>query len=614
MNIKPNPRKPADPHRIRALPGLILLAMLSLPFWGCSPGTGGGQPDHSSHGSSALPAPAASDAQLYQCSMHPNIVSDKPGQCPICAMDLQPVRKSGAPGIPGRASVELDPYQRQLINIRTVEARIAPSILSLRTVGVLEHDSAKVFTVSAWTSGRIEELYVDQPEIDVALGDPLYRIYSPELYSTLRDLVALNRRQPVNSLLAESTEHRLKLLGLSDSQIAGFRELDQAPLSIDVPSPAAGKVMMKTLKQGDYVKTGDPLYTIVDLTHLWLIVTIYEPELSLVSPGMKVVATTPAYAGEEFHGEVTLINHHINKRARSAELRVEFQQPGQLMLMSTDADGHMKHRHRLLPDMYMNARLEADLGEHLQIPATAVFDTGRRQYVFVERGEGLFLPVQIQTGPRSGDAIVVREGLEPGQRVVVDGNFLLDSESQLKAAAEGSFIDDEETDTPGAHSAPPETTGIPLPDDLREPYDALLDAYFNISAQLAADSIDGLSGHLDNLREQTGQLLHSESGPDEQDGSYRNILREILRQLDAFDSSSVETARAHFGNLSHALIHLLTHFPPPGDHELHVAHCPMWKQSPGDWVQSGRDIVNPYMGARMLSCGEITRTLGRAEP
>ncbi|HVR35872.1 MAG TPA: efflux RND transporter periplasmic adaptor subunit, partial [Methylomirabilota bacterium] len=267
MNLKPNPRKPADPHRVRALPGFVLLAMLFLPFWGCSPGTGGGQPDHSSHGASALPAPAPSDSQLYQCAMHPNIVSDKPGQCPICAMELQPVRRSGAPGIPGRASVELDPYQRQLINIRTVEARIAPSTLSLRTVGVLEHDSAKVFTVSAWTSGRIEELYVDQPEIDVALGDPLYRIYSPELYSTLRDLVALNRRQPVNSLLVESTEHRLKLLGLSDAQIAGFRDLDEAPLSIDVPSPAAGKVMMKTLNQGDYVKTGDPLYTIVDLTH-----------------------------------------------------------------------------------------------------------------------------------------------------------------------------------------------------------------------------------------------------------------------------------------------------------------------------------------------------------
>ena len=187
-------------------------------------------------------------AELYQCSMHPNIVANKPGQCPICAMDLQAVKKSSAEGIAGRSPVELTGQQRQLINIRTAAVRKGTAVKSIRTVGVLEHDASRVFTVAAWTSGRIEKLFVDKPEIDVTSGDLLYSIYSPELYSTMQDYVSLRSQRTKNELLIASTRTRLKLLGLDTAQINQLDSVDVAPTSIEVSSPASGKVMMKMVK------------------------------------------------------------------------------------------------------------------------------------------------------------------------------------------------------------------------------------------------------------------------------------------------------------------------------------------------------------------------------
>ena len=155
----------------------------------------------------------------YFCPMHPNIVSDKPGVCPIGGMELQPSKTSVAKGIAGRSPVELTAQQRQLINLRTTTIGIAPVVKIIRTVGIMELDESAVFTVSAWTSGRIEKLYVNKVETDVRKGDRLYSIYSPDLYSTMQEDVGLIARQPDNSLLINATETRLRLLGLSEEQL-----------------------------------------------------------------------------------------------------------------------------------------------------------------------------------------------------------------------------------------------------------------------------------------------------------------------------------------------------------------------------------------------------------
>jgi Cu(I)/Ag(I) efflux system membrane fusion protein len=376
--------------------------------------------------------------EVFLCPMHPNIVSDEPGACPICGMDLQPRKKSTVKGIPGRSPVELTGQQRQLINLRTANIGISPVAKTIRTVGIMEQDDSAVFTVSAWTSGRIEHLYVNKVEMNVRTGDRLYSIYSPDLYSTMQEYVGLLANQPGNSLLIDATETRLALLGLSDEQLKSLRASRRATPAIDVVSPVAGRVTKMTVREGGYVKTGDPMYTISDLSRLWLIVTVYEFELGLIEIGMQVVATTPAYPGDEFKGRITVINHNIARKARAAEIRVDFNLREQASVSHETADHANAFLHQLMPEMYMNVEIAIDLGEQLIVPASAVFGTGERDYVFTEQDDGLFVPKLVDLGTQVGQNFVVLGGLKAGMKVVVDGNFLLDSESQFRAAAEGT--------------------------------------------------------------------------------------------------------------------------------------------------------------------------------
>ena len=381
------------------------------------------------------PADTGSDEAMYQCSMHPNVIDDQPGSCPICGMELQPVEPIQAKGIPGRAPVKLTNLQEQLINIRTASVENRPVSLSIRARGVIEHDQSRVFTVSAWTAGRIEKLHVDEEEADIRKGDPLYSIYSPILYAAMQEYIDLRKGLFRESDLLESARIRMKQLGLSEEQIEDLDATDKAPVVIDIPSPVSGKVMTKKIREGDYVEEGDSLYTVIDLSRLWLMTEVYEFELPFISPGQQIVATTPAVPNVQFFGTISLVNHHIDPSTRTARLRVLFDDPKQIMTRGVGSDGRNHHEHRLLPDMWMTVHIEKDLGTRLVIPRSAVFDTGSTQYVFVQEKKGLFVPKVIKIGPVTESGVVVEEGLETGQRVVTDGTFLLDSESQLKATA-----------------------------------------------------------------------------------------------------------------------------------------------------------------------------------
>ena len=428
---------------LKTLPAFGLAAVAALLFTGCDPG----RTDNQQTATAAIdpahsPVPVDHDhktaLEVFLCPMHPNIVSDVPGVCPICGMDLQPRKKSTAKGIPGRSPVELTGQQRQLINIRTATIGISPVVKTIRTVGIMEQDDSAISMVSAWTFGRIEKLYVDKVETNVRKGDRLYSIYSPDLYSTMQEYVSLIVKQPGNSLLIDAAKTRLALLGLSEKQLESLSSSRRAPTAIDVLSSVAGRVTSMTVHEGSYVKIGDPMYTIADLSRLWLIVTVYEFELGLIEPGMQVVATTPAFPGTEFKGRIAVINHHIARKARAAEIRVEFNQHEQTSVSHKSANHANAFLQQLLPEMYMNVEIETDLGEQLIVPASAVFDTGERDYVFTEQGDGLFVPRHVLLGTQAGQNFVVLDGLKAGMKVVVDGNFLLDSESQFRAAAEGT--------------------------------------------------------------------------------------------------------------------------------------------------------------------------------
>lgn len=543
---------------------------------------------------------------LYQCSMHPNIVSDKPGQCPICGMDLQLVERIDAEGIPGRAPVRLSELQRQLINLVTAPVRREPVTLRRSVPGQLVHDSSRVFTVSAWTGGRIEALYVDETEADIEVGDPLYRIYSPELYAALEDFLLVQRRSEPDPQLLQAARFRLEQMGLTPEQIDNLAQRERPPAAIDILSRVTGKVMKKYPQEGQYVREGDKLYEVVDLSELWLIAEIYQSELPYVSEGQRVAMTLPDDRTRTFSGRIDRIEHHIDPATRTARLRIVFDTP--------KSGGAHQHPHGLLPDMWMRAQLESDLGEQLTIPRSALFDTGKRQYVFVEQEPGLFVPRLVETGARSGDRLVVHTGLEAGETVAAEGTFLLDSESLLKASASGS----EDAPATSEEAKAPSTSTASAPagfspeakaamDRLWEAYFALGEALYDDQSELAQAALAELKAALDTLRaEALAPAVGRARWQDWLDGTAATLT-------EPQEADDLQALRIRFGHMSEALKQLSQDIPELRPDDLVVASCPMWHETDGEWIQRGDTVRNPFMGQAMPTCGVIERPLGQAK-
>jgi RND family efflux transporter MFP subunit len=346
--------------------------------------------------------------------------------------------------VPGRGPVDLDRAQRQFINIRTRAVTNGNATATIRAVGIVAYDETKLVNVNARIMGWAEKLYVDTPGQFVEQGGPLLDIYSPELYSaqyeyllSYRHCVRLKHILPsgeaaTNSAISpeavteaetllESSRKRLKLYEISDDQIRALETSGKPTDTLQLRAPVSGYVIQKNIDPAQMVRPGMTLCRVADLTTVWINADIYEYELPLVKVGQKAAVTGSANPGRVFEAAVDFIFPFSENKTRTTTAR----------LVMDNKDGLFK------PDTYVTAEIKVDQGERLLAPATAVFDTGTRQYVFVEAAEGRFLPRRVHLGAKVGDQFIVDEGLAEGEKVVVDGNFLLDSESQLRAAGSG---------------------------------------------------------------------------------------------------------------------------------------------------------------------------------
>lgn len=346
--------------------------------------------------------------------------------------------------VSGRGPVDLDQGQRQFINIRTRPATRSNAVVTIRAVGIVAYDETKLVNVNARIMGWAEKLYVNTPGQFVEQGGPLLDIYSPELYSaqyeyllsyrhcarlkhilppgeaTTNSAISAEAMTEAETLL-ESSRKRLKLWEITDDQIRALETSGKPTDTLQLRAPVSGYVIQKNIDPAQMIRPGMMLYRVADLTTVWINADIYEYELPLVKVGQKAAVTGSANPGRVFEAKVDFIFPFSENKTRTTTAR----------LVMDNKDGLFK------PDMYVTAEIKVDQGEHLLAPATAVFDTGTRQYVFVEATEGHFIPKRIQLGAKVGNQFIVNKGLAEGEKVVVDGNFLLDSESQLRAAGSG---------------------------------------------------------------------------------------------------------------------------------------------------------------------------------
>ena len=417
-------------------------------------------------------AAAGQDANktLYTCGMHPQVVQDQPGNCPICGMKLTPIRKQAAtakggaaapsgerkvkyyqstmmPGevrpTPGKDSmgmdmvpvyeeeaaaaepqeIAVDPVTRQNMGIRTALVTRGPLRRVIRTVGVIDYDETTLADVTTKFKGWIEKLYVNATGQLVMKGDPLFEIYSPELYSAQREYL-LAREQGTNTPGAEALKisalTKLEFFDISDAQIAELERSGQPSKTLRILARQDGFIIDKLVVEGQMVDPGMKIYRLADLGLVWVQAQIYEQDLDYIKLGQEVTVTLSYLPDREFRGRVTYIYPNVDEKTRTARVRMEFHNPGYF----------------LKPGMFATVQVTSQLEPSaLLIPDMAILRSGEKTTVFAALEGGRFEPRTVTLGPQAdNDTYQVLAGLKEGERIVTSGQFMLDSESQLREA------------------------------------------------------------------------------------------------------------------------------------------------------------------------------------
>ena len=382
--------------------------------------------------------PAAATIE-YFCPMHPQIVRDTPGECPICGMNLERRAKAGSAAaaaeatpaaVAGRSVVTIAADRRQLLGVRTEAAQEREMARNVSTIGRVSVDERRIHHQHAKFEGYVEHLHVNFTGQQVRKGEPLLSIYSPELVATQQEYLAAYRAQ---ARLADSTiesvarggsdllaaaRQRLLLWDIRPADIERLEKTGEVRRALELHAERGGYVVEKTAFHGMRVTPADTLFKIADLSHLWVLADVYEGDLPAVRLGQPAEVTAVHAPGRRWRGVVTWIAPTVDPQTRTIKVRVEIDNPGDV----------------LKSDMFADVVLQGQAHRALVIPENAVIETGDRNVVFVDRGEGVYEPRAIATAARDGDWIEVRDGLVAGERVVTAANFLIDSESSMKAA------------------------------------------------------------------------------------------------------------------------------------------------------------------------------------
>lgn len=405
-----------------------LLALLgcaaALILAGCS--------KHERRATAEAGVPSSAKAK-YFCPMHPTYTSDRQGDCPICNMKLVPVKDeasappAGSNSVPGRVAVMISPEKQQLIGLRSSPVEKRALSLTIHASAVVQHDETRYAKLAPRFGGWIRKLHVNFTGAPIEKGQPLLTVYSPEVLAAENDYLIAWRRadrakdDPETKALVETARRKLRLWEIGDAEIADLEKRGQASDEVLVRAPFSGHVLTRTATEGKAFMAGEALFEIADLNPIWLRLTLAESDFPHVSLGQKVWVEFPNLGNRTFESKITFISPHLDPQTRRGEARVELANPD----------------HVLRPDMWAQAEIEVDAGESLAVPASAVLDTGERLLAFVLREDNHLEPRQVEIGTRMEDWWEVKDGLKEGERVVSRALFLVDSESQLKAAITG---------------------------------------------------------------------------------------------------------------------------------------------------------------------------------
>jgi multidrug efflux pump subunit AcrA (membrane-fusion protein) len=550
--------------------GVVVLALVMLAVgWFAGRGFGG-------HDQRTAPAGAAAAATLWTCSMHPQVIQDHPGLCPICHMALTPLGDKTSAG-----ALAVDPAFVQTMGVRTARVVYGRAGRALRAFGSLMEREFDHKDVSLRVAGWIEQWNVYDGAW-VAKGDALFTLSSPELTVAIDELRAAKKQRDqdprgIGAMLYETSSRKIVLLGFSAEEVERFAQLEATPSTVTVASPFDGHVTLADGIAGGAVKPGERVLRLARNDILWLELRVNERDIGRVRQGAVVRARVDAWPGETFEGAVSFVHPHVDMETQTALVRAEIK----------NGD------HRLHEGQSAYAEIEAvSATDALVIPRAAVIDTGVRAVTFVALGEGRYEPREIQLGADGEEGVVeVRAGLSAGEEVVASGQFLLDSESRLRESVM-KFLASKSDVTAMKSSARPDWADAV--DPVVEQYLTLADAFG--APQTSEKALDARA-FLDAVRDLVKRA---------HDDPYAVAVEKSAEPLLAAD---LATQRELFKKTSDALIELVSRVPPSeraGGPKLFVLKCPM---APGRWLQRDPVIKNPFYGTIMKECGEVVGPL-----
>jgi len=599
--------------------------------------------------------------QLYTCSMHPTVrLEDPKAKCPICFMDLIPVMdSSGGEGMEMR--LVLSEASKAMSRIETTKVgRFYPSA-ETRLFGKLVYDETSVARLSAYFPGRIDRLFVNYVGVTVQEGDHLAELYSPDLLSAFEELRQAKKsfdsavdgsqflRETSSQTLIASRE-KLRLFGLTQQQVDDVESGSFDSDELTIYSPIGGVVTHLAAREGDYLKTGDPIATVSDLSRLWIDLEAYESQLAMLRWGLPVTFTVEAHPGEVFEGRISFIEPIVDERTRTAAVRVAVDntdmrlKPGMFStavvrakiaedgaVMSDELAG--KWVSPMHPTIVKNEKGTCDIcgmdmvtaeslgvvGDSSQwtkplvIPRTAVLFTGTRSVVYVQvpdQEDPTYEGRTIELGARAGDYYTVRSGLKEGDDVVVHGAFRIDSAMQI--LAKPSMMMPSGGGGGGGHNHGGGAAAMPqmdmkkmVPEQFVQSLSPIYSGYLDAQERLADDDLGGFLDATQRLGDSVDSVavvgLVGESL-----GSWRRSATNLKLNSAV---TNIDDARIRFEIMTQAILDLQDQFGNPSGETLYTAFCPMAFDFEGaKWIQRGTEINNPYFGSQMLGCGDIQET------
>ncbi|GMU24826.1 MAG: hypothetical protein AMXMBFR13_48970 [Phycisphaerae bacterium] len=665
----PSPRRPVPPVGESAWRGwavriflavLLLAGVFALGHW---LGRSRAVHEHGGAGTAAPAHEAAGEEVLYwTCSMHPQVKLPKPGQCPICFMDLIPVR-AGQDTDPNAPKLTLSARARELAEVETAPVALRELTHEIRMVGKITADETRITHVSSYIPGRLDRLFVNYTGILVKKGDHLAEIYSPDLLVAQREYLlaqdALERARKgagqsetavqTAQALYEAARRKLELWGIPKDELDHLAREKRPSDHMRIDSPLEGWVLERQGFQGMYVETGTRIFTLADLRHVWVQLDAYELDISFIRLGQQVEFETEAFPGQVFKGRVSYIDPVLNPSTRTVKVRVNVENPGL----------------KLRPEMFVRARLNVRVGEGgkvvdnalagkwlcymhpevvkdgpgqcdicgmdlvtaeslgyaeagvggskvMAIPRTAVLRTGTRAVVYVENKDEKDVNYEgrvIELGPRAGDYYVVMDGLREGERVVTRGALMIDSALQIQAKP--SMMqprEDHLAESQPDESVPEAPSRYVAGAEYHQHAAPVVKAYLDLTEALAADNAVKSDEAVAGLRAaMKGAVPHGLEG--EAAETFRAQMAAIESALPA-GTASIDGLRGKLPELTRTVETYLRTFGHEGPQPVVKVFCSMAFENKGAyWLQSDSQVRNPYFGKKMLRCGEVKATL-----